>query len=65
MYIKYGDKSKNSWVQIVTLYSSTSTKWKLWANFLNAVLFKRGLKGTIGLTNDLIDSGQPRAKKGF
>ena len=31
--------------------------------FLNAVYFRRGLTCTLGLTNDLIDGGQPRAKK--
>ena len=30
--------------------------------FLNAVYFRRGLTCTLGLTNDLIDGGQPRAK---
>ena len=35
------------------------------ANFLNAIYFKQGLTCTIGLTNDLIDGGQPRAKNGF
>ena len=33
-----------------------------WANFLNTVYFRRGLTCTLGLTNDLIDGGQPRAK---
>ena len=33
--------------------------------FLNAVYFRRGLTCTIGLANDLKDSGQPRAKNGF
>ena len=28
-------------------------------------LFRRSLTCTIGLTNDLIDGGQPRAKNGF
>ena len=32
------------------------------ADFLNAVYFRRGLTCTLGLTNDLIDGGQPRAK---
>ena len=35
------------------------------ADYLNAVYFRRGLMCTIGLTNDLIDGGQPRAKNGF
>ena len=35
----------------------------LWADFLNAVYFRRGLTCTLGLTNDLIDGGQPTAKK--
>ena len=35
------------------------------AGFLNAVYFRRGLTCTIGLTNDLIDGGQLRAKNGF
>ena len=33
-----------------------------WAEFLNAVYFRRGLTCTFGLTNDLIDGGQPRAE---
>ena len=33
--------------------------------FLNAVYFRRGLTCTLGLTNDLIDGGQPRAKNSF
>ena len=33
-----------------------------WADFVNAVDFRRGLTCTPGLTNDLIDGGQPRAK---
>ena len=37
----------------------------LWADSLNAVYFCRGLTCTLGLTNDLIDGGQPRAKNGF
>ena len=36
-----------------------------WANFLNAVYFRRGLTCTLGLTADLIDGGQPRAKNTF
>ena len=32
--------------------------------FLNAVYFRRGLTCALGLTNDLIDGGQPRAKNG-
>ena len=32
------------------------------ADFLNAVYFKRGLTCTLGLTNDMIDGGQPRVK---
>ena len=35
------------------------------ADFLNTAYFRRGLMCTIGLTNDLIDGGQPRAKNGF
>ena len=35
------------------------------ANVLNTVYFRRGLTCTLGLTNDLIDGGQPRAKNGF
>ena len=34
----------------------------LWPSVLNAVYFRRGLTCTTGLTNDLIDGGQPRAK---
>ena len=34
---------------------------QLWADVLNAVYFRRGLTCTLGLTNDLIDGGQPRA----
>ena len=36
--------------------------WTLGADFLNVVYFRRGLTCTLGLTNDLIDGGQPRAK---
>ena len=32
------------------------------ADFLNAVYVRRGLTCTLGLTNDLIDGDQPRAK---
>ena len=32
------------------------------ADVLNAVYFRRGLTCTLGLTNDLIDGGQLRAK---
>ena len=32
------------------------------ADLLNAVYFRRGLMCTLGLTNDLIDGGQLRAK---
>ena len=32
------------------------------ADFLNAVYFRRSLTCTLGITNDLIDSGQPRDK---
>ena len=35
---------------------------QIWADFLNAVYFRRGLTCTLGLTNDLIDGDQPRAK---
>ena len=35
------------------------------ADFLIAVCFRRGLTCTFGLTNDLIDGGQPRAKNSF
>ena len=35
------------------------------ADFLNAVYFRRGLTCTLGLKNDLIHGGQPRAKTGF
>ena len=34
----------------------------LCADFLNTAYFRQGLTCTLGLTNDLIDSGQPRAK---
>ena len=30
--------------------------------FLDAVYFRRGITRTLGLTNDLIDGSQPRAK---
>ena len=32
---------------------------------LNAIYFRRGLMCTLGLTNDLIDGDQPRAKTQF
>ena len=38
---------------------------RLRADFLNAVYFRQGLTCTLGLTNDLIDGGQPRAKNGI
>ena len=41
---------------------STKTGEILRADFLNAVYFRRGLTCTLGLTNDLIDCDQPRAK---
>ena len=34
------------------------------ADFLNTVYFRRSLTCTLGLSNDLIDAGQPRAKPG-
>ena len=34
-------------------------------DILNAVYFRRRVTCTLGLTNDLVDSGQPRAKKDF
>ena len=47
------------------LISSRHFCISLWVDFLNAVYFRRSLTCTLGLTNDLIDSGQPRAKTGF
>ena len=44
---------------------NTSRTPILWAGYINAVYFRRGLTCTLGLTNDLIDGGQPRAKNGF
>ena len=35
------------------------------AGYLNVVYFGQGLMCTIGLMNNLIDGGQPRAKNGF
>ena len=35
------------------------------ADFVKAVYFRQGLTCTLGLTNDLIGGGQPRAKNGF
>ena len=35
---------------------------KFRADFLNAIYFRQGLIYSLGLTNDSIDSGQPRAK---
>ena len=36
---------------------------ELMGRFLNPVYFRQVLTCTLGLTNDLIDGGQPRAKK--
>ena len=36
-----------------------------WADFVNAVFFRRGLTCTLGLTNDLIEGGQLGTKNGF
>ena len=33
-----------------------------WAKFSHTVYFRQGLVHTLGLTNDVIDGGQPRAK---
>ena len=35
---------------------------RLWADYLDTVYLIQGLTCTLGLTNDLIDGGQPRAK---
>ena len=35
------------------------------ADVSNAVYFRQRLTSTLGLTNELIDGGQPRAKAGF
>ena len=45
--------------------TTESNKQKQGADFLNAVYFRRGLTYTVGLTNELIDGDQPRAKNGF
>ena len=34
-----------------------------WADFLNVVYFRQGLTCTLELTKDLIDGGQPKAKR--
>ena len=42
-----------------------NTEWRRkdsMGRLFNAVYFRRGLTCTLGLTNDLIDGGQPRAK---
>ena len=43
-------------------WSVQPPSWTQRADVLNAVYFRRGLTCTPGLTNDLIDGGQPRAK---
>ena len=48
-----------------SLVSRVATLKSFGADFLNAVYFRRGLTCTLGITNDLIDGGQPRAKNGF
>ena len=56
------------WVQVRRSLSWTAEDGdgnvgkKVRADFLNVVYFRRGLTCTIGLTNDLIDGGQPTAK---
>ena len=42
-----------------------SRRMSLKADFLNAAYFRRSLTCTLGLTNDLIDGGQPRAENDF
>ena len=39
--------------------------WIYRTDVLNAVYFRQGLPCTVGLTNNLIDGGQPRVKNGF
>ena len=53
--------SKNDEKLPVSFVSSSGVHL-LRADFLNAVYFRRGLTCTLGLTNDLIDGGHPRAK---
>ena len=40
-----------------------TSKQTIRADLLDAVYFRRGLTCTLGLTKDLIDGGQPRAKR--
>ena len=42
-----------------TMYLETHTHR---TDFLNAIYFRRSLTCTLGLTNDVMDGGQPRAK---
>ena len=55
-------KAPSLTVPVTVLLASVSGRWSLRTDFLNAVYFRRGLTCTLWLTNDLIDSGQPRAK---
>ena len=57
--------SVSSVKSIVYILQSTSTgclSQSDRADLLNAVYVRRGLTCTLGLTNDLIEGGQPRAK---
>ena len=50
---------KKGWAFLCIILSQVET---LMVDFLNAVYFRRSLTCTVGLTNDLIDGGQLRAK---
>ena len=49
-------------LQFLTKNLTENVAERFRANFLNAVHVRQSLTCTIGLANDLIDGGQPRAK---
>ena len=65
--IQYSYRGKKYHDVHVPRYTSVSLQafsqlQNFWTDFLNAVYFRQGLACTLGLTNDLIDGGQPRAE---
>ena len=55
-------KKKGAALTLRRLTAISFTEQTSWAGYLNVVYFRRSLTCTLGLTNDLIDGGQPRTK---
>ena len=51
--------------KIIATCKNATFVFQYTVDFLNAIYFRRGLTCTLGLTNNLIDGGQPRDKNGF